>query len=242
MYGCLRANHMAQLILWDIDGTLVRGSPAIVEAFDHALRTTYRVEGAIKRISYGGKTDPQIVLETLELHDHSREAALAALAAFCELYTREVEQRAPALTQQMRVLTGAREALQHLQALGARQTLLTGNLEPTARIKLDCTGLSTFVEFAAGAYGSDHHDRNCLVPIALEKARRHYGRDFDPRQVVVIGDTPRDIDCARAGGVRVIAVATGTFGLDALAQHQPDGLLPDLADLDALLDVLGRRA
>ena len=93
----------------------------------------------------------------------------------------------------LRVLPGVREVLAQLGALPMRQTLLTGNFESAARLKLACKKLDHYFDFAIGAFGSDHHDRNRLVAIALEKARRVYGLSFEPQQVVVIGDTPLDI-------------------------------------------------
>ncbi len=224
-----------RLILWDIDGTILRSGRAISEAYERALRSVYRLEREIVRISYAGKTDGQIALETLAHHDLAEADVLLLLDSFREAYTAEVEAARHRLIEDVRVFPGVRELLDRLDTLGARQSLLTGNFEAVARIKLACAGLEHCFDFATGAFGSDHHDRDCLVSIAIEKTRRVRGVQFAADQVVVIGDTPRDIACARAGGARVVAVATGRFDAPELAEHGPDALLDNLGDTDAAL-------
>jgi phosphoglycolate phosphatase len=226
---------MRRLILWDIDGTILRSGRATSEAFTRALRSVYRLEQEVARISYAGKTDGQIAVETLAHHDLAEREVLALLDHFRETYTAEVEAARPRLIEDVRVFPGVRELLERLDALGARQSLLTGNFEAVARIKLACAGLEQFFDFATGAFGSDHHDRDCLVPIAIEKTRRERGIAFSADRVVVIGDTPRDIACARAGSARVVAVATGTFAASELQPHEPDALLESLSDTEAAL-------
>ena len=222
-------------ILWDIDGTLVRGGRAVADAYLKALRAIYRLEGEIARVSMTGKTDGQIAIETLAHHGLSETETLDLLTDFRDLYTVELDRVRHQLAEEINVLPGVPAALDRLAVLGVRQTLLTGNFETTARIKLASAGLDHYFDFAIGAFGSDHHDRDCLVPIALEKARRVHGLAIAPEQALVIGDTPRDIACARAGGAHVIAVATGRVTADKLAACQPDTLLLSLEDTEAAL-------
>jgi phosphoglycolate phosphatase len=226
---------MRRLILWDIDGTILRSGRAVGEAYERALRNVYRLEGEIARISYGGKTDGQIALETLALHDLAEENVLLLLDTFRETYTAEIQAVKHRMVEDVRVLPGVRELLDRLDGLGAHQSLLTGNFEAVARVKLTCAGLEHYFDFATGAFGSDHRDRDCLVPIAIEKMWRASNIRFSPDQVVVIGDTPRDIACARAGGARVVVVATGRFEVSELAQHRPDALFESLSDTEAAL-------
>jgi len=115
------------------------------------------------------------------------------------------------------------------------QSLLTGNYEPAARLKVGCAGLDQHLDLDVGAFGSDNRDRLCLVPVALEKACRLRGLNLSAENVAVIGDSPRDIACARAGGARAVAVATGSHTVDELAEHQPDALLESLQDTNAVL-------
>ena len=121
--------------------------------------------------------------------------------------------------------------------------MLTGNLEPIARLKLACAGLDEYVAFDLGAYGSDHRDRTCLVPIVRQRLQQHRGQELAEADIVVVGDTPRDIACARAGNARVVAVATGNFSSAELAAHDPDFLFDDLQDTEAVVAcLLGRSA
>jgi len=162
------------------------------------------------------------------------DAAAQLLPAFRDAYRSLLEKERDRLVLDLRVLPGVPEALARFQELGVCQTVLTGNLESIARLKLACAGLDTYVDFELGAYGSDHRDRDCLVPIVRQRLR-HAG---EAANIVVIGDTPRDIACARAGGARVLAVATGKFPREELAAHHPDAVLDDLSDTDAVVACL----
>jgi phosphoglycolate phosphatase-like HAD superfamily hydrolase len=144
-----------------------------------------------------------------------------------------IEAVAHELHKDLRLLPGVVPALEALRAQGAIQTLLTGNLEPVAEIKLRALDLQHYFDLRIGAYGSDDHDRTKLVPIAQRKAAAHYTDDIDIP--VVIGDTPRDIACGKAGAARTIAVATGTFNTEQLAAHGPDVVLADLTDTEAVV-------
>ena len=111
--------------------------------------------------------------------------------------------------------------------------LLTGNIAAGARVKTDCYGVSEYFHF--GAYGDDHHDRNRLGPVAVQRASDFFGRDLTSAPVTVIGDTVKDIRCARAFGAHVLAVATGSISLSELGVHEPDILLETLEDVDGVL-------
>jgi phosphoglycolate phosphatase-like HAD superfamily hydrolase len=227
------------VVLWDVDGTLVRtnGGRVSVSAFLRALR---EVAESPDELPYpqdsGGKTDEQIALEVLLASDLAEATAIGLLPAFRERYVRELETNREQLVPDLRVLPGVPEALEALRERGVTQSLLTGNLEPIARLKLGCVGLSEYVDFELGAFGSHHRDRTCLVPITRQRLRERLG--IDEADIVVVGDTPRDIACARAGNARVIAVATGRFSREVLAEHAPDVVLDDLHDTGAVIDSL----
>ena len=133
-----------------------------------------------------------------------------------------------------------RSALEELSEHGAVQSLLTGNLQPVARLKLGCAGLDRFVDFDLGAYGSDHADRTCLVPIVRRRLSERFCSGASKADIVVVGDTPRDIECARAGSARAIAVATGNYSRQELEAHHPDAVLDDLSDTPAVIKTLLR--
>ena len=224
---------MRQLVLWDIDGTLMRGNGMVSRLFLQALRDVYTLPDEIKRIDYGGKTDGQIVLETLALHEIEAVAALEQLPRFNQRYHELIDAVAHQLHEHLRLLPGVVPALEALRQHNAIQTLLTGNLEPVAELKLRALNLHHYFDLSVGAYGSDDHDRTRLVPIARRKAAARYADDVG--QPVVIGDTPRDIACGKAGAARTIAVATGTFSTEQLVAHAPDVVLDDLTDTPAVV-------
>jgi phosphoglycolate phosphatase len=229
------------VVLWDIDGTLLRtrGGRVSVSAFLRALRSAFSLGDDLPYpTDAGGKTDQQIALEMLAASAVNEEAAHALLPVFGEAYLAELEREREQLIGDLRILPGVREILARLQQLGVTQSLLTGNLEPIARLKLVCAGLDSYVNFELGAYGSDHHDRTCLVPVTRQRLRQQL--QLDEADIVVVGDTPRDIACARAGGARAIAVATGFYKREQLEAHQPDGVLDDLSDTHAVVAALLR--
>jgi phosphoglycolate phosphatase len=229
------------VVLWDIDGTLVRsnGGRVAVDAFLCALRLSCQLEHDLRYpTDSSGKTDPQIALELLAAASIGEPHAAGMLDVFGKTYLGELQQQRDALVTDLRVLPGVSAILEDLRQRGVVQSLLTGNLQPVAKLKLACAGIDGYIDFDLGAYGSDHADRTCLVPIVRGRLRERFGRDADETQIVVVGDTPRDIACARAGGARAIAVATGGFSREQLEQHQPDVLLDDLSDTRAVLEAL----
>ena len=117
---------------------------------------------------------------------------------------------------------------------------MTGNIRPGAAVKLGAFGLDRWLDLEIGAYGSDHADRNQLVPLAVERAAARHGHGFGPDEVWVVGDTPKDLGCAQAGGVRCLLVATGSHPIEELETLGADLVLPDLSDVDLVVGVLTR--
>jgi phosphoglycolate phosphatase len=237
---------MPTVVLWDIDGTLVRtnGGRVSVSAFLRALRRVGNLtEELIYPTDVGGKTDAQIAREMLLAAAIAEDSALEMLSGFGEAYLGELHAARAELVTDLRVLPGAPEVLSRLHDMGVCQSLLTGNLEPIARLKLAAASLDRYVDFELGAYGTDKADRTCLVPVSRQRLRLRFGQDIDAADIVVVGDTPRDIACARAGGARVVAVASGHFSRAELETYQPDVVLDDLVDTDAAIAaVLGLTA
>ena len=227
-----------RLLLFDVDGTLVRAGDLGAAVFDVALE---EVLGArpTDRVRMSGKTDPQIVreylvemgiTETPELVDavlRGIEGQLAAAAASGELAAGGTA--CPGVAD---LLAGLAEDPTVLC------TLVTGNVRPNALVKVAAFGLDRWLDLAVGAYGSDEFDRNLLVPIALERVRTERGFEVAPEDVWVIGDTPRDLECARAAGVRCLLVATGRYSAPELTARGADVVLDDLTDTEAAIKVL----
>lgn len=223
------------LVLWDIDGTLIRSGEVAAAVFEWALASVIGVAPET-RIKMSGKTDPQIVQEYLDVMGISNPTVLPAILAQAETELAKAEHL---LGEQGYVCPGVVEVMQLLHERQAvTQTVLTGNIEPNAKVKLRAFGLDGYVDFEIGAYGSDHAERTKLVPIALSRALAIRSLDFDLDNVWVIGDTPHDLACARAGGVHCLLVATGSYGLDELKILGPDAAMSDLSDLAAVLEVL----
>jgi len=225
---------MNKLILWDIDGTLIDSGGVAGEAMRAAMERVYGGASTEARLSYAGKTDRQIILETFAGRGH--DELVSTLDHFTATYIEELTGRRDAFLARCCVLDGAVAVLERLTTADVVQSVLTGNLQPIARIKLDLMGLSRFLDLESGAYGSDHHRRTELAPIAAARAKQRYGRAFTGADVVVIGDTPHDIECGRAAGARTIAVATGPFSADALRGHGADIVLDNLADTDRVVE------
>jgi phosphoglycolate phosphatase-like HAD superfamily hydrolase len=208
------------LLLFDIDGTLLLKAAAEHKAaLYEGLRVAHGRTFAAIPVETAGRTDPAIARSILvnagvDAAAIDRRRGLWADAT-CEAYARACPRD---LTD--KVAPGVPEALETLRGAGHTCSLVTGNLEPIARLKLGRAGLGTCFARGQGGFGSDHEDRAALPEVARRRAslRAHEGRHHAHarRDTVVIGDTPLDIACARADGVRVIAIATGPFGVAAL--------------------------
>lgn len=225
-----------RFVLWDIDGTIITSRGVGRRVMEEAAAAVAGL-AEVPQIVMSGKTDPQIMREIFtaaELADDHIDALLpdAILAAERALAAAEDELRAHG-----RVLPGVQALLERLDATpGVRQTLLTGNLTANAAVKVGAFGLTPLFDFEVGAYGTDHADRLELVPIALERALRFRGESYAPDEVWVIGDTPNDLACARAGGVRCLLVGTG--GQEGLETLGADAALTDLSDVDVAAAIL----
>ncbi len=138
-----------------------------------------------------------------------------------------------------RVHPGVREVLTQLDDIGGiRQTLLTGNIKANALVKVDTFDLAEFFDLEVGAYGSDHANRDELVPIALDRVDQVHGERYSPSEVWIVGDTANDLRCATAGGVRCLLVGTGREGMSPLVDLSPDFLFQDLSDTEAVVAAL----
>jgi phosphoglycolate phosphatase len=223
-----------RLILFDIDGTLVRGGPA-KQAFVRAMEETFGTARDADKVLFAGKTDPQIAREILVGTGLDRGAIDGGLPMLWHRYLRYLEQ---ALQHHpMTVLPGVARLLDDLADLDdVGVGLVTGNIVGGARLKLHSAGL--WQHFGVGSYGSDHEERDELPAIALGRAREHWGRAIDADQAVIVGDTPRDVACGRAGGMRTVAVATGMFSTAELHATGADHVLDDFSTTEQVVELL----
>jgi phosphoglycolate phosphatase len=228
-----------RLVLFDIDGTILTARGAGRRALAAALTEVYGTAGDIERYDLRGRTDPRIVFDLMEAAGLARPAVHERLGDCFEIYARGL---AGEIGDGSGVIThpGIAELVRRLHSTPeALVGLLTGNIEAGARIKLEPTGLTPY--FRLGAYGSDHVDRRQLPSLAARRAHALTGHSFAPEKVVVIGDTPHDIECARHFGAVAVAVATGQYARERLEAEQPDLLFDDFSDVeDAFAKLLPR--
>lgn len=223
-----------RLVLFDIDGTLLSAGRAARESVLTALREVYGWAGSADSHDFSGKTDPQIIRELI-LESVGDEQCEALLARALEVYLSELSSR---LTPEAVVAKpGVSAVLERLAATpGVTLALLTGNLEPGARIKLEPPGFNSYFPF--GAFGSDSADRYQLPAIAVTRAEERTGVRFSGKSIVVIGDSVHDVGCGRSLGVRTIAVATGPTRAERLAAEKPDALFGNFADVDRAVEAI----
>lgn len=222
---------MRKLVLFDIDGTLVNAQGVGARAFRRAMIEVYGETGPIDDYEFHGRTDPQIARELLRLAGLDDEAIDRRISDLWTAYLRELTAELDRPDSEVRVLDGVAALLDALHATGEHLVaLLTGNIEPGARLKLGAAGL--WHRFDFGAYGSDHERRDHLPAVAVRRARERAGVDFRGRDIVIVGDTPFDVSCGRSLGVWAVAVATGKHTPPELEAVGADVVLQDLSDTE----------
>jgi phosphoglycolate phosphatase len=223
-----------RLLLFDIDGTLIHSGGAGVQALKSAFKERFGVTDDLRDIEIAGMTDSGIVVSIL--NKHKIPATSENVSAFLDSYVHFLSLELP--RRKGKLLPGVLELLRRLKSRPHLVlALLTGNVSRGAQLKLEHYGVWHFFEF--GAFADDHRDRNRLGPFARARAKEKHGREFSASEIDVIGDTPRDIACGKALGARTVAVATGTWNRDRLAEFQPDFLIDDLSNVEKVIDTLG---
>ena len=220
--------------LFDIDGTILWTDGAGRRAIHTALREVF---GGIGPAGYwfDGKTDRQIVRDLMRHEGHGDAHIDARMDELLERYVRYLERELADPEHEAHVLPGVPELLDALEARGdVVLGLLTGNLAAGAAAKLRTVGIDP-ERFRVAAYGSDHEHRPELPAIAQRRACALLGAAVPGDAIVVIGDTPADIECGRGIGARAIGVATGRYDAPALAAHDPSAVFRDLTDTSAVV-------
>ena len=222
---------MNRLILFDIDGTLITAGGAGTRSMNRAFQALFGIEDAFRGISMAGKTDPQIMREGLKTqgYPHWDGNVDAMKERYLDFLKEEIN------NPDRKLKPGVQAALDVFKREGLSIGLLTGNLEQGAAIKLKAFGIYDY--FIAGAFGSDHEDRNELLPIAVRKFTDR-GYAFSSRECIVIGDTPRDVECAKIHGAYCIAVATGPYSIEDLLKTDADIVLDSLQNKDIMMDFI----
>jgi phosphoglycolate phosphatase-like HAD superfamily hydrolase len=222
---------MKPLVLFDIDGTLMRSQGVGVSAMQMAFDAIYAGKGLrMEGIPVAGRLDTLIWADVMRrggLEPDERE-----LPRFRASYKSFLAERLHAAS--VRRMPGVLELVERLHAAQTSVLgLLTGNWPDTAHLKISTAGF-TPGHFRIGAFAGDGPDRRSLPPVAIERCARETGYTPRPERTIIIGDTPLDVDCAHHNGCRVIAVATGDFTVDALRETGADLVVETLADIDAI--------
>jgi len=223
-----------RLLLFDIDGTLMRTAGAGREAMNRTFEKVYGIRDAFNNIMMMGRTDPGILYEALENHglaqkeeeiERFRETYFWILAEEIEI-PRSGKHLCPGVVELLDTLQNEKKVI-----IG----LLTGNWRYSALIKLRYFGIDEY--FTIGAFADDSSDREDLVPIVIEKLKNQRHLNLLKHHIFVIGDTPLDIRCAKPHGVRTLGVATGFHSIDDLKKESPDYLFEDLSEIGQLIDI-----
>ncbi len=234
-------------MLWDVDHTLLDAGGAGIQLIRRAFSEMFGRDFP-RTPALAGRTDRAIALEVLTRSGVPDPQA--QLPAFQRLVAGLAPQLGGLVRESGRALPGATEALTALAALADGrgpagpgpagpgplvQSVLTGNMQATAMVKLGALGLDQYLDLRVGAYGDAHEIRADLVPLARARAAAAYHCDFAGRATLLIGDTPLDIEAARLAGARSVGVATGGFSAADLAAAGADAVLADLTDTDRVL-------
>ncbi|HUG44370.1 MAG TPA: HAD family hydrolase [Acidobacteriota bacterium] len=228
------------LILFDIDGTLLRAHGAGHRALDRAVRQAYGIENGLHGIRPDGKTDLAILREALARFDIEMAIDGCAEESVFNFYLEflDKELARPPQGSTVNVLPGVVSVLTELS--GSADFLVgigTGNIEEGAKRKLSAAGLADF--FVTGGYGSDAEDRTEILKTGIERGKELAG-DQGLSRIFVIGDTPRDVESGRAVGARTVAVATGSYGFRQLTACRPALTLESLEPAEPLFEFLRR--
>lgn len=220
---------MLKLVLFDIDGTLIRTGGAGMRAFDRTAHTEFGIEDGVRHLCFAGRTDTSLVREFFTAHEIPPTPG--NFSRFLERYVFVLDHLLP--QHHGAVCPGVPELVAGLRSLSPPPLLglQTGNIRLGAEIKLRHYGL--WQHFEVGGFGDDHEERRELTRIAVERAARRLGTPLAPEEIVVIGDTPHDIDCAHALGARALAVATGGASRAELEAHRPRWVVDELTGLSA---------
>jgi phosphoglycolate phosphatase len=228
------------LVLWDVDYTLIDAGGTGRMVYGSVFRDLFgRDPDGVAPM--GGRTERAIILDTLSA------AGISDPAGHVDAFVAELTRRAPGMRATFaargHALPGAAAALAAVAALGPAvvQSVLTGNVPAMARAKLAAFGLDGHLDLDVGAYGDHHEVRAELVHLARRRAGAAYGRDFGGQATVLVGDTPLDVEAARATGARAVAVATGGPTAAELAAAGADVVLPDLTDTAAAVAAITGR-
>lgn len=224
---------MNKLVLFDIDGTLVKGFKGHMLAFSEAFLKVYKVKTSIEIINWHGMTDQQIIIDVLKKNSFSEKNIKSNLKECMEVmvsfFNKIIDK------EEIILLEGVKNLLKELEENNILTGLVTGNLEIIARLKMKKIGINNY--FKLGGFGSDDIDRAKLVKLAIKRAKDNFKFIFDDN-VFLIGDTPKDIKAGKEAGIRTIGVATGIYSKEQLKEAGADFLLENLKNKKEIFGII----
>jgi phosphoglycolate phosphatase-like HAD superfamily hydrolase len=215
-----------KVVLFDVDGTLIDTGGAGGRSWSHAFREAFGVDGDIRKFSEVGMTDPVVARQTFE-GTLGREPTTDEVIRLMMRYVLRLPEEV-ASSPGYRVMPGVHDLLERLVAADTLLGLVTGNIEGAAHVKIARAGLQRF--FLFGGYGSDSAERSDLTRAGIARAEALSGHDIDPSEVLVVGDTPRDIEAAHGAGAIAVGVATGEYSVDQLRDGGAEHVLRSFED------------
>ncbi|MBA2708615.1 MAG: HAD hydrolase-like protein [Gemmatimonadaceae bacterium] len=226
-----------RVVLFDIDGTLLKSEGVGRISMESALTTVFGAPGNAD-YHYDGKTDRQIVRDLMRLEGFSDEEIDGSMEDLLREYLERLHTELASGMRTVHVFAGVRELLDALELRdNVVMGLLTGNVEAGARAKLDAAGID-MSRFRVNAFGSDNENRPELPGVAQRRASELLGTDLQGNRVIVIGDTPADIRCGEKIGARAIGVATGRYSVEELSQHDAYAVFETLADTTTVMETI----
>jgi phosphoglycolate phosphatase len=226
---------VVKLVLFDIDGTLIRSGGAGVQAFERTFTEIFGMKEATRRMKFAGRTDVSLVREAFRLFEVDPNES--NFQKFFEHYPNFLEEMLKSC--KGGVCEGIMPLLDDLKSVPEKPALglLTGNVRRGAELKLRHYNL--WHHFTTGAFADDHEDRNCIAGVAQKRGEEALGQKLKGEEIVVIGDTPLDIACGQSIGAKVLAVGTGEYGRAELAKAQPTWTVDHVGQVE-LRTLLGR--
>ena len=218
---------MIRLVLFDIDGTLIRTGGAGVKAFGETFASEFKLPEATKKVVFHGRTDISLVRQIFR--ENRIEETPANFARFFDLYPFWLDHYLHKLDGGP--CEGVQQFIDELKRITNPPVLalLTGNIRLGAELKLRRYNLWDHFEF--GAFADDHEDRNCIAGVAHKRGNKKLGRELSGEEILVVGDTAHDIECGKSIGAKVLAVGTGNVSLDELRAHRANFVVADLTKI-----------
>lgn len=222
-------------LIFDIDGTLMNSHGLGRKAFEEAINNVMGVRTDMSTVDWLGRTDREIIMQVLtELH-YSRDLIESKLPRIFEDFVRLFSEYSVKHKDKFQIYPHVREFLEYVKEKPVG--LLTGNVMETAHLKLKMVGIDGYFPFGIGGFGDESADRNELFPLAVKRMKKHYDvRKFD--RVFVIGDSHRDIACAKNNRAVAVAVATGKMTVEELSRYAPDYVYSDFNHMREILPIL----